>query len=205
MEFKYYSSLQEKQTLFYNFRNMFNNAFDQLYSRETFNWKYLNHFTQESFIQEMIIEGKVIGYRGLWNVNEYGNGYQCIDTCIDPDFQGKGIFKKSNLDLIKTLGRLYNYPNPESYPGYLKSGWVNYAPMNIFLNKVSNFKYLNWSEDFIKWRFSQHPYINYYKVKLAHGFAIIRYKKNLPVHIESIKHDINLEQVIFLSSHLNMI
>lgn len=44
-------------------------------------------------------------------------------------------------------------------------------------------------------RFSQYPYINYYKVKLAHGIAIIRYKKNLPVHIESIKHDINLEQV----------
>ena len=193
--FKYYSSLQEKDLVFDNFRGVFKKAFNQLYQKETFNWKYLNEFTMESVIQEIIFENKIVGYRGLWKVSEYANGYQCIDTCIDPNFQGKGIFKKSNLDLIKTLGVFYNYPNPKSYPGYLKSGWENHAPMNIYINKISNFEYCDWSKHFTEWRFTKHPFIKYYKVKLTDGFAIIRYKKTLPVHIESIKHNINLDQV----------
>lgn len=195
LEFKYYSSLQEKKTLFDNFRLVFDKAFDQWYPMKTFNWKYLSRFSIDSVIQEISIEDEIVGYRGLWKVNEYANGYQCIDTCIDPNFQGKGIFKKSNLNIQKHFGSFYNYPNPKSYPGYLKSGWENHAPMNIYLNIISNFEFCDWTEDFIQWRFCEHPYIKYYKIKLAKGFGVIRYKKNLPVQVESVKHDLNLEQV----------
>ena len=195
IQFKYYSSFQEKQLLFNSFRVIFNKSFNQWYSNNTFNWKYLSEFSDNSVIQEIIINKKIIGYRGLWKVNEYTNSYQCIDTCIDPEYQGKGIFKKSNYDLVKTLGSFYNYPNPKSYPGYIKSGWHTYAPMNIYINKLANFEHCKWSADFLNWRFSLHPYITYYKVKIKNGFGIIRFKKNLPVHIESTQHDINLELV----------
>jgi len=195
IKFKYYSAKEDKHFLFESFRLVFNKAFDQWYPMKTFNWKYLSKFSIDSVIQEISIEDEIVGYRGLWKVNEYAYGYQCIDTCIDPNYQGKGIFKKSNQHLIKTLGSIYNYPNPKSYPGYLKSGWKNHGAMNIYINKISNFEFCDWSEDFIDWRFCQHPYIKYYKIKLTSGFAVIRYKKNLPVHVESVKHDLNLEQV----------
>lgn len=195
VKFKYYSNLEDKQLLFDSFRIIFNKAFDQWYSNKTFKWKYLSEFSVNSVIQEIIIENKIIGYRGLWMVDEYANGYQCIDTCIHPNYQGKGIFKKSNQHLIKTLGSFYNYPNAESYPGYLNSSWENKAPMDIYLNKISNFEYSDWTKDFLDWRFCQHPYIKYYKVKLPLGFAVIRFKKRLPVHIETVKYDLNLKQV----------
>ena len=194
-EFKYYSSLEEKKLVSDNFRKLFLKAFYQTYPLENFNWKYLSKFSNESVIQEIIINDEIVGYRGLWKIKEYSNGYQCIDTCIDPNFQGMGLFKKSNLNLFTKLDSFYNYPNNKSYPRYLKSGWKIYGSMNIYINKISNFDYCNWSEAFIDWRFCKHPYIKYFKVQISEGFAIIRYKRNLPIHVESVKHDINLEQV----------
>ena len=65
---------------------------------------------------EWIYEGKI--YSSL----------RAVDTATHPDHQGKGIFKKLTLALVdqcKAHGDqfIFNTPNKQSKPGYLKMGW----------------------------------------------------------------------------------
>lgn len=194
INFKYYRS-SDKTLIFDSFKNLFFNSFHQNYNENNFDWKYLDRYSINSIIQEILVENTPIGYRGLWKVKNYPNAYQCIDTCILPDFQGKGIFKLSNQHLIDNLGSFFNYPNSLSRPGYLKSGWVEAGKMDLYINRLENFEFCNWDEDFLDWRFVRHPYIKYYKAKIRGGYAILRLKKNLPIHIESTKINLNLEEI----------
>lgn len=181
--------------VFNSFQKIFKNSFDQVYNKSIYQWKYLHSFTKKSVIQEVLFNEAPIGYRGLWKVENYPHAFQCIDTCISSDFQGKGIFHLSNQNLIKEIGSFYNYPNKKSKPGYLKSGWDEVLKMNIYLNKLENFEYCDWDKSFLEWRFVIHPYVTYYKTKLKEGYAILRFKKGFPVHVESIRYNIDLEEI----------
>ena len=195
INFSYNLTKEKKEKNYQNFSKIFKLSFSQLYPKKIFSWKYLETFSSQSIIQEIVVGNKYIGFRGLWKVDNYPNSYQCIDTCIHPDFQGKGIFKISNQHLIDNFGSFYNYPNSLSRPGYIKSGWVEESKMNIYINRLENFEFCNWDEDFLDWRFVRHPYIKYFKTKIRGGYAILRFKKNLPIHIESTKINIKLKEI----------
>jgi GNAT superfamily N-acetyltransferase len=54
--------------------------------------------------------------------------YRAVDTATHPDFQGKGIFKKLTLQALDAIQKegetfVFNTPNDNSRPGYLKMGW----------------------------------------------------------------------------------
>lgn len=54
--------------------------------------------------------------------------YRAVDTATHPDFQGKGIFKKLTLQALDDIQKegdtfVFNTPNNNSRPGYLKMGW----------------------------------------------------------------------------------
>lgn len=59
--------------------------------------------------------------------------YRPVDTATHPDYQGKGIFKKLTLQLIEDLQSInekafiFNTPNSQSKPGYLKMGWIEWG------------------------------------------------------------------------------
>lgn len=195
INFSYNLTKEEKEKKYENFSKIFKLSFRQSYPKKNFSWKYLETFSSHSIIQEIVIDNKCIGYRGLWKVENYPNSYQCIDTCIHPEYQGKGIFRHSNEHIIRELGSFYNYPNSFSRPGYIKSGWVEASKMDLYINRLENFEYCNWDEDFLEWRFVRHPYIKYYKAKISGGYAILRFKKNLPIHIESTKINLKLEEI----------
>ncbi len=76
---------------------------------------------------------------------------RAVDTATHPDHQGKGIFKKLTLSLVDTCTRdgdqfVFNTPNKQSKPGYLKMGWEEAGklpvsmrvekPLSILLNLV---------------------------------------------------------------------
>ena len=147
IQFNYCNYPNKKKSIYNNLSAVFEKSFDQTYNKNIFKWKYLNINTSESIIQEILIDEKAIGYRGLWKIKNYPNAYQCIDTCILPNYQGKGIFKLSNQHLIDNIGSFYNYPNQISKPGYLKSGWEEISKMDIYLNKLENF----YEKEWFKW------------------------------------------------------
>jgi hypothetical protein len=67
--------------------------------------------------------------RWEWKHNEQiYKAVRAVDTASHPEHQGKGIFKKLTLSLVdqcKTNGDhfVFNTPNKQSKPGYLKMGW----------------------------------------------------------------------------------
>jgi GNAT superfamily N-acetyltransferase len=64
--------------------------------------------------------------------------YRAVDTATHPDFQGRGIFKTLTLkalDYIQKKGDcfVFNTPNDQSRPGYLKMGWQEVGKINVAL------------------------------------------------------------------------
>ena len=68
-----------------------------------------------------------VAARGLWRNDINGQeAYQPGSTCVLPICRGKGIFKEMTLRSIAILpvdAIIYNYPNSNSFPGYIKMGW----------------------------------------------------------------------------------
>jgi GNAT superfamily N-acetyltransferase len=67
---------------------------------------------------------------------------RAVDTATHPDHQGKGIFKKLTLSLVNECEKdgdhfVFNTPNGQSKPGYLKMGWneAGKLPIRLELNR----------------------------------------------------------------------
>ena len=76
---------------------------------------------------------QLIGVRAFmqwrWQLGEdVWISYRAVDTATHPNHQGKGIFKKLTLQALDEIQRksdcfVFNTPNDQSRPGYLKMGW----------------------------------------------------------------------------------
>ena len=70
---------------------------------------------------------------------------RAVDTATDPDFQGRGIFRRLTLHGLEELpadgvALVFNTPNDKSLPGYLKMGWqiVGRAPVRVMPTGISS-------------------------------------------------------------------
>jgi GNAT superfamily N-acetyltransferase len=127
-------------------------------SERYWRWKHVDNPFGVSPVLLCWEEGKLIGVRAFmrWEWRNDGQVYRAlraVDTATHPDHQGKGIFKKLTLSLIDYCKRhgdhfIFNTPNQQSRPGYLKMGWVEAGklpvwinpqrPLNMLWNYVSN-------------------------------------------------------------------
>jgi GNAT superfamily N-acetyltransferase len=116
-------------------------------SEALWDWKHEQNPFGASFVLLAEENGAIIGLRAFmqwqwsWNGNTY-KAIRAVDTATHPDHQGKGIFKKltlQQLELCKQQGIhfVFNTPNDQSRPGYLKMGWVQQGRMPLKL-KVLN-------------------------------------------------------------------
>lgn len=77
----------------------------------------------------------------LGNAFGEGRGYQAIDTVVDQQCQGQGLFVKMGLiaqDPVK-LGAdvLWGFPNANASPGwYAKLGWTNFGPVPLLMRPL---------------------------------------------------------------------
>src|SRR5688572_14122292 len=116
-------------------------------SERYWRWKHLeNPFGPSPVL--LCREGKeLIGVRAFmrWEWVHAGHIYKAVravDTATHPKHQGKGIFRKLTLSLVdrcKERGDhfVFNTPNQQSKPGYLKMGWEEVArvPVQISINR----------------------------------------------------------------------
>ncbi len=94
--------------------------------------------------------GDLIGIRAFmrWDWQLGDQVYRClraVDTATHPAHQGKGIFKKLTLQLIDEAGKqgydfIFNTPNTQSTPGYLKMGWKKWGKVPLWLHPVVSIK-----------------------------------------------------------------
>jgi N-acetylglutamate synthase-like GNAT family acetyltransferase len=116
-------------------------------SEALWDWKHEQNPFGASFVLLAEENNTLIGLRAFmqWQWQWKGLVYKAIravDTATHPDHQGKGIFKKltlQQLELCKQQGIhfVFNTPNDQSRPGYLKMGWVQQGRMPLKL-KVLN-------------------------------------------------------------------
>lgn len=97
---------------------------------EDFKLKFLDNIYGDSYIVLAYNEGVVAGARAFWRNDIDGKtAYQPSDTAVRKDFRRQGLFVKMTTPLLELLTNdeiIYNYPNGNSYPQYMKLGWEDY-------------------------------------------------------------------------------
>ena len=98
-----------------------------------FAWKHDENVFGPSPMWVATEAGRVIAFRAFmrWEFERGGRvlrAVRAVDTATDPDYQGKGLFTRLTmlgLDEMRADGVdfVFNTPNSQSRPGYLKMGW----------------------------------------------------------------------------------
>jgi hypothetical protein len=99
-----------------------------------FVWKHRDNAFGRSPSWVAVSDGAIVGYRTFmrWEfVDDDGKvvtAVRAVDTVTHPDFRGRGIFRTLTLKGVGELtlagtGIVFNTPNDQSRPGYLRMGW----------------------------------------------------------------------------------
>ena len=98
-----------------------------------FRWKHRDNPFGPSPAWVALDGARIVGLRVLlrWEFDRSdgpARAVRAVDTATDPAYQGRGIFSGLTLHAIEDLTRegvhfIFNTPNDQSRPGYLKMGW----------------------------------------------------------------------------------
>ncbi|WP_299987980.1 GNAT family N-acetyltransferase [uncultured Pontibacter sp.] len=105
-------------------------------------WKHVDNPFGPSPVLLAFNDGKLIGLRAFmrwqWVINgQVLPAFRAVDTATHPDYRGKGIFSKLTKRLLGELAEsepssfIYNTPNEQSKPGYVKMGWQVLGKPNV--------------------------------------------------------------------------
>lgn len=115
---------------------------DGLHS-DFFRWKHRENPFGPSDAWVALDDGRVVGYRTFlrWRFLVGGrpvDAVRAVDTATDPACRGRGVFRTLTLHGVEVLrsagvGFVFNTPNAQSAPGYLKMGWrpVGRVPVSV--------------------------------------------------------------------------
>lgn len=116
-------------------------------SESYWRWKHVDNPFGPSPVLLAEEAGEVIGVRAFmrwaWaDGNRVYRAVRAVDTATHPAHQGKGIFKKLTLALLdqckaEGVNFVFNTPNTQSRPGYLKMGWVDAGRLPIQIRPVN--------------------------------------------------------------------
>jgi predicted N-acetyltransferase YhbS len=98
-----------------------------------FRWKHLDNAFGRSPMWVACDGGTVAGFRVFmrWEFesgDRVWRAVRAVDTATHPDYQGRGIFTRLTLAALDAVAAegvdfVFNTPNDQSRPGYLKMGW----------------------------------------------------------------------------------
>ncbi|HEY5750359.1 MAG TPA: GNAT family N-acetyltransferase [Chryseolinea sp.] len=110
-------------------------------SEHYWRWKHLENPFGPSPVLLCRENDTLIGVRAFmrWRWKQGGqlfHAVRAVDTATHPGHQGKGIFKKLTLNLVDLCKKngdhfVFNTPNSQSKPGYLKMGWEEAGKLPI--------------------------------------------------------------------------
>ena len=139
-------------------------------------------------------KNEIIGVRAFmrwnWQVSsKIFSAYRAVDTATHPQHQGKGIFKRLTLKALEVGSEkgdhfVFNTPNSQSKPGYLKMGWNEVSklrssiiPVNPwYWNKKLILLFTPKSKQYLEWRYMENP-MQPYLVESNTRFFISGYVK----------------------------
>ena len=171
---------KEKEDFLY----VFNTVFDLDYDLNWFNWKYLENPYGESYIVFAYENENIAAIRAFWrNDIDKNLSYQPCDTAVLKEYRGMGIFSKMTKFALDEVGDafIYNFPNENSLPGYLKIGWeINkYGYLEKVIRKSNLKEKTKYIEDeYLLWKFSNSPLNKYYYIEIKGDFYLLTKRKN---------------------------
>ncbi len=124
-----------------------------------FDRKYINNIYGPSLLALVYADNQPIAARALWRNDIQGKmAYQPCDTAVVAEWRNRGVFKLMTTHVVDFLDKkalVYNFPNDNSLPQYLKLGWK--IRHRYYLNPIWNFR--NYAknisapidEDYVKW------------------------------------------------------
>jgi GNAT superfamily N-acetyltransferase len=101
-------------------------------SPEFFRWKHLESPFGRSYMLVAEADDRIVGLRAFmrWRFrsgDQLVRAVRAVDTATHPEHQGQGIFSRLTRravdELRKDVDLVFNTPNQNSLPGYLKMGW----------------------------------------------------------------------------------
>jgi GNAT superfamily N-acetyltransferase len=112
-----------------------------------FRWKHFDNPAGRSPMWLAIADGRLAGFRTFlrWRFVRDGrpvSAVRAVDTATHPDFQGRGVFRRLTLGALDELRDegvelVFNTPNDQSRPGYLKMGWEVVGRVPIAMRPTS--------------------------------------------------------------------
>ncbi|WP_226581209.1 GNAT family N-acetyltransferase [Halobacillus litoralis] len=110
---------------------LFQKTFHQERPLQAWEWKFKNNPKHENpFILVFEEEGTILGHISLWLMDAYMKGQKAkvgvrVDTMVDPEARGKGIYKKLNDALVEEAAKdgityLYGFPAPKAKELFLR-------------------------------------------------------------------------------------
>ncbi|MFM8236142.1 MAG: GNAT family N-acetyltransferase [Actinomycetota bacterium] len=101
---------------------------------EYFTWKHRTNPLGPSPEWVAEVDGRIAGFRTFlrWEFEDATGrrhrAVRAVDTATHPDFRGRGIFRDLTLGAVAAMTAdgidfVFNTPNDQSRPGYLKMGW----------------------------------------------------------------------------------
>lgn len=110
-------------------------------------YKHVENPFGKSLVLVAVENDSIIGVRALmrwkWQLGKkVFSTFRAVDTATHPKHQGKGVFKKLTLQAIEIVKEngddfIFNTPNTQSLPGYLKMGWESVNKLKIQI-KLAN-------------------------------------------------------------------
>lgn len=121
-------------------------------SLEWWNWKYEKNVFGKPIHMVATADERIVGFRSFWPWEFVCRGqtlkaYQPVDTVVHPDYQGKGLFIRLTVKAVEQAMKiktdlLFNFPNHNSLPGYLKLGWNYVAKLPWLVKPIKPFHLL---------------------------------------------------------------
>lgn len=117
-----------------------------------FRWKHLaNPFGRSLALVAEHDEDGIIGFRTFmrWRFlsdDKPVRAVRAVDTATHPRHQGRGVFKRLTLAALERASAdtdlVFNTPNDQSRPGYLKMGWQPVAPVPVAVRVLRPLRFL---------------------------------------------------------------
>jgi GNAT superfamily N-acetyltransferase len=110
-----------------------------------FRWKHRDNPFGPSPGWVAVAGNRIVGVRLLmrWEF-EFGGrvvrAVRMVDTATAPDWQGRGVFKRltlTALEEVEDVDLVFNTPNSNSLPGYLKMGWSEVGRVPVLIRPVA--------------------------------------------------------------------
>jgi len=117
------------------FTNLYNLVFNKKFNSDVFKKKFETNWAKRTYIGYLAFHenGEIAAYYGVYpsilKVNEKIHfSAQSAETMTHPNHRRKGLFKvlmDETLSLCKSenIELIYGFPNSNSYPQFMKSGW----------------------------------------------------------------------------------